>query len=80
MNKVDDSPEAQIRRLEHMLDAASSQLIQSQEFYLKNLAKIRYYMKCLLSELEHIPDQKGYSNYLYKITMKDIRREANKKN
>jgi hypothetical protein len=79
MSEMFDDKDKQIQKLQMLLDATSAELVRSQEFYIKNMLKVRFYLKCLLSELGHLPVHKRYSNHMYKISLQDIIKESEKR-
>lgn len=74
-----DDKDKEIAKLNMLLDATSAELRRSQDFYIKNILKVRFYLKCLLSELNHLPIHKRYSNHMYKVSIGEIIKESEKR-
>lgn len=79
MSEIFDDKDKEIQKLQMLLDATSAELRRSQDFYIKNILKVRFYLKCLLSDLHHLPIHKRYSNHMYKVSLQDIIKESEKR-
>lgn len=69
----------QIVELQMLFDAASRELVRSQDLYCRKIAILRTIIKCLINELPQLHDNHVFQERAHRFTLFDIKKEIRRR-